>query len=73
MRQSDDSAGTKLPVAETINAKILGDPAFKHFDKDLIDRFAEAVHKVADNAASLKGWQPAKPAPQALPGWNRKA
>ena len=46
-----------LPVSEDINNRVLGDPWFKHFDKDLIDRYIEAVHKVAANANALKGYK----------------
>lgn len=47
-----DLTGT-LPVAEGINAKLLGEPWFKHFDKPLIDKYIEAMHKVADNYQEL--------------------
>lgn len=42
-----------LPVAEKINSVLLGDPWFKHLDKPLIDKYIEAVHKVADNYREL--------------------
>ena len=63
----------RLPVAESLEGRIIGDPSFKHFDRPVIDRFVEAVHKVAANAAALKDWKPAKPESKTLPGWNRKA
>ena len=61
-----------LPVSERVTGRILGDPAFKHFNAEQIDRFAEAVHKVAANVESLKGWKPPESAPATLPGWSRK-
>ncbi|MCQ2396922.1 MAG: hypothetical protein MJ106_04410, partial [Lentisphaeria bacterium] len=42
-----------LPVAEGINAKLIGEPWFKHFDKPLIDKYIEAMHKVAENYHEL--------------------
>jgi len=42
-----------LPVAERINRKVIGEPWFKHCDKALIDRYVEAVHKVAQNHREL--------------------
>ena len=53
--------------------RIVGDPWFKHLDKPCIDRFVEAVHKVAANAEALKAWKPAAEEPKTLPGWNRKS
>jgi hypothetical protein len=47
-----------LPVAEKINANLFGDPWFKHCDKPLIDRYIEAVHKVAKNIDKLRGLKP---------------
>jgi dTDP-4-amino-4,6-dideoxygalactose transaminase len=44
----------KLPVSDDVNNRVIGDPWFKHFDKALIDRYIEAVHKVAANAGALK-------------------
>ena len=46
-----------LPVAEAVNDRVIVDPWFKHFDKPKIDRFIEAVHKVAANAAALCDWE----------------
>ena len=43
----------ELPVAEQINRKVIGEPWFKHCDKPLIDRYIEAVHKVAENHREL--------------------
>ena len=43
----------KLPVADTINSRLLGEPWFKHFEPELIDRYVEAVHKVAENYREL--------------------
>ncbi|MBO4647356.1 MAG: DegT/DnrJ/EryC1/StrS family aminotransferase [Lentisphaeria bacterium] len=43
----------ELPVAERINLKVIGEPWFKHCDKPLIDRYVEAVHKVAENHREL--------------------
>lgn len=47
----------KLPVSDNVNYHVIGDPWFKHFDKALIDRYIEAVHKVAANADALKGYK----------------
>ena len=63
----------KLPVAESARGRYIGDPWFKHLDKPVIDRFVEAVHKVAANAEALKAWQPPKKEEKPLPGWSRKA
>ena len=49
-----------LPVADKINDYVFGDPWFKHFDKPMIEQYAEAVHKVAANAAQLKGYDSSK-------------
>lgn len=43
----------ELPVASTINRRVLGEPAFKRFYPELIDRYIEAVHKVAENYEEL--------------------
>ena len=43
----------ELPVADTINSRLLGEPWFKHFEPELIDRYVEAVHKVAENYREL--------------------
>ena len=50
----------KLPVAEGINARLIGDPWFKRFDKAVVDRFLEAIHKVAKNIDQLRGVEPPK-------------
>ncbi len=52
----------ELPVAESINANLFGDPWFKHCDRPLIDRYLEAVHKVAKNIDKLRGLKPENPA-----------
>ena len=62
----------RLPVAESIGIvgnQIFGEPWFKHCDCARIDRYVEAVHKVAANVKALKAanFPPAKPVP---PGWN---
>ena len=49
-----------LPVADKINDYVFGDPWFKHFDKPMIEQYAEAVHKVAANVAQLKGYDSSK-------------
>ena len=46
-----------LPVSDGINSRVIGDPWFRRFDRAVIDRFAEAVHKVAANAAQLKDYK----------------
>ena len=43
----------ELPVADKINGLILGEPWFKHYDTAIIDRYIEAVHKVAENHQEL--------------------
>lgn len=43
----------ELPVAEIINSRLLADPWFKHYDTETIDKYIEAVHKVADNYKDL--------------------
>ena len=50
----------KLPVADTINDQVLGDPWFKHFDKKWIEIYAEAVCKVARNIDQLQGFDDSK-------------
>lgn len=47
----------KLPVSEDVNNRVLGDPWFKHFDKAHIDRYIEAVHKVAANVDALRNYK----------------
>lgn len=46
-----------LPNAEWVNPHCLGDPWFRRFDKPVIDRYIEAVHKVAANVSSLKDYK----------------
>lgn len=43
----------ELPVSMGINSKVLAEPWFKHFDTAIIDKYIEAVHKVADNYKEL--------------------
>ncbi len=59
-----------LPVADGINARLFGDPWFKHYDKPLIDIFVEAIHKVAKNKDKLRGL---KPKSTGYSYWNRNA
>ena len=47
----------KLPVAEVANDHVIVDPWFKHFDTPKIDRYIEAVHKVAANVDALCEWE----------------
>ncbi len=47
----------RLPVAESILSRVIGDPSFKHFDAPKIDMFIEAVHKVAANVDALREWE----------------
>ncbi len=47
----------KLPVAESVLPRVIGEPWFKHFDKPKIDRYIEAVHKVAANIDALRDWE----------------
>ena len=42
-----------LPNAEAANGRVLGEPWFKHDDHAQIDRYVEAVRKVAANFAEL--------------------
>ena len=42
-----------LPHADAVNARILGEPWFKHCDPARIDPYIEAVRKVAAHAAEL--------------------
>ena len=62
----------RLPVAESLDGRVFGDPVFKHFDKPLIDKYVEAVPKVAAHIDALRGWKQTKPDEDALPGWQRK-
>ncbi|MBQ6329767.1 MAG: DegT/DnrJ/EryC1/StrS family aminotransferase [Kiritimatiellae bacterium] len=52
----------ELPVAEVISARVIGDPWFKHCDRQIIDLYIEAVHKVAKNIDKLRGVEPKNPA-----------
>ena len=52
----------ELPVASGINRRLLGEPWFKHFNKPLIDRYIEAVHKVAENYRDLLSEKSDEPA-----------
>ena len=47
----------ELPVCDAMHRRVVGDPWFKRFDKAVIDKYVEAVHKVAANAAQLKGYK----------------
>lgn len=42
-----------LPVAESINPRLLGEPYFKHLDTAFIDQYVEIFHKVAENYKDL--------------------
>ena len=42
----------KLPVAEAINGRVLGEPWFKHYEPAKIDMYIESFRKVAKYAAS---------------------
>ena len=46
-----------LPVAESILPRVIGDPMFKLFEKEHIDKYIEAVHKVAANTGALRDWE----------------
>lgn len=62
----------RLPVAESIGVsgeRIFGEPWFKHCDCARIDRYVEAVHKVAANAKALKAAN-VKSGPATPPGWS---
>ena len=59
----------ELPVAEGINARLVGDPWFKHCDTALIDIFAEAMHKVAKNIDRLRGLEPRR---EGYAYWSRR-
>ncbi|MBR6371699.1 MAG: DegT/DnrJ/EryC1/StrS family aminotransferase [Victivallales bacterium] len=43
----------ELPVSAHINSLVLGEPWFKHFEPEYIDRYIEAVHKVAEYHTEL--------------------
>ena len=47
----------RLPVAESILPRVIGDPMFRIFEKEHIDKYIEAVHKVAANTAALRDWE----------------
>lgn len=47
----------ELPVASTIRNRIFCEPWFKKYIPTQIDRYVEAVHKVAANAAKLADWE----------------
>ena len=47
----------RLPVAESVLSRVIGDPQFKLFEKEHIDRYIEAVHKVAANIGALRDWE----------------
>ena len=61
----------KLPVAEWTNAHCLGIPWFRHFDKQVIDRYVEATHKVCAHAAELKDYAGKAPWAYWEDGWKR--
>ena len=48
----------ELPVCDTMHRRVVGDPWFKHCDTAVIDKFIEAVHKVAKNVDQLRGIKP---------------
>ena len=43
----------ELPVSAHINSMVMGEPWFKHFEPEYIDRYIEAVHKVAEYHTEL--------------------
>ncbi|MBQ6599916.1 MAG: DegT/DnrJ/EryC1/StrS family aminotransferase [Lentisphaeria bacterium] len=43
----------ELPVSSVINQRVLGEPWFKHCNTQIIDRYIEAVRKVAGNHREL--------------------
>ena len=43
----------ELPVSAHINSLVMGEPWFKHFEPEYIDRYIEAVHKVAEYHTEL--------------------
>ena len=43
----------ELPVSMTINQRILGEPAFKKFYPEWVDKYIEAIHKVAEHHNEL--------------------
>ena len=47
-----------MPVSDDINNRVIGDPWFKHCDTAVLDKFIEAVHKVAKNVDKLRGIKP---------------
>ncbi|MBQ6472517.1 MAG: DegT/DnrJ/EryC1/StrS family aminotransferase [Victivallales bacterium] len=51
--RSPDALTGGLPVAESINQRLLGDPWFKHLDTQVIDHYIDAVHKVVAHYPEL--------------------
>ena len=41
-----------------MHRRVVGDPWFKHCDTAVLDKFIEAVHKVAKNVDKLRGIKP---------------
>ena len=46
-----------LPNAEWANPHCMGDPWFRYFDKEVIDSYIEAVHKVVANTDALLAYK----------------
>ena len=56
-----ERAKAEFPVASTIRERIFCEPWFKLFIPTQIDRYVEAVHKVAAAAPQLADWEKAHP------------
>lgn len=56
-----DKLTGEYPVATTIHERNFCEPWFKLYIPAQIDKYIEAVHKVADNAAALADWEKKQP------------
>lgn len=57
-----------LPVAERIGTEVYFIPWFKHYRPEIIEQYAAAFRKVAENAHALLADDPGNP--EGLGGWN---
>jgi len=57
-----------LPVTEAIGARTYSIPWFKHYRPEVIEEFAAAFRKAADEADALRGDDPGNPAD--IGGWH---
>lgn len=68
VRQGEGS----LPVSEGIQARVLSIPWFKHFRPEVIDEYAEAFRKVAENYKELLADDPGNPVGSGSWGLTRR-